>query len=427
MPIERLMIVDEEEKNLLFFQVLLSELGLTKVYAVANANEALIEAGDREIQMMIVAWEMSTMPGTLLIQKLRALRGRRHVPYLIYSKRMGPDDVNLAKELGLENVLPMPFDRATAKQVVTDIMAKEAKPAPEETRLRKIEAALDEGRAEEALKLIDDRLRRPGPFFLRGQYAMAQAWMLLNQLTKAEPIVRGILEKKPDHFEALNLLAQIYSRTARHADALGILEGLTRSGAKNITTMLNLGSAYVSADRIDDAKKQFSEVEKLDATNKDVKDEKGKLAFKQGDLSLAAQLLKETENGDQMARHFNNVAVGLVQQQNYDKAIETYEYAIKLLQSRAKVHLLQYNLGLALHKKGALQKAFTELVKSFKSDPSFEKAYLALAKVGKKMQDSGIAYDKTLVKEVNVARRLQKAAEDEAKAKAENETARDAS
>lgn len=428
MPIERLMIVDEDESNLLFFQVLLSELGLTKVYAVSSAHQALEEAKDRDIQMMVVAWEMKTMPGTVLIQKLRSMRGRRGIPYLIYSKRMAESDVKLASELGLQNLMSMPFDRAKAKAVLQDIMAKEDKPPYEETRLRKVEAALDESQPEEALKLIDDRLRRPGPYFIRGQLATAQAWMQMNQLSKAEPVVRKILEKEADHFEALNLLAQICSRTARHTEALGILEALTRSSSKNITTMLSLGSAYVSADRPEDAQKVFAQVEAIDKDNRDLKDERGKLAFKQGDLSLAAQLIKETDNGNQMARHFNNVAVGLVQQQQYDRAIETYEYAIKLLQERTKVHLLCYNLGLALNKKGDLARSFLELVKSYKSNPAYEKAYVALARLSKTMVEKGVAYDKALVKEVNAARRVQQAADAAAKAKEEAEAQlRDAS
>lgn len=427
MPIERLLIVDEDEANLLFFQVLLAELGLTKVYAVSNATRALTEAKDRDVQMAVVAWEMKTMPGTVLVQKLRARRGRRHVPYLIYSKRMTEGDVKLAGELGLGNILAMPFDRAKAKAVLAELMAKEAKLPYEETRLRKVEAALEDGKPEDALKLIDERVRRPGPFFARGQVATARAWMQLNQLSKAEPVVRKILEADKDHFEAQNLLAQICSRTARHAEALAILEALTRSSSKNLTSLLNLGSAYVSADRPDEAKKAFAQVEALDKDNRDLMDERGKLAFREGDLSLAAQLLKETENGDQMARHFNNVAVGLVQQQQFDRAIETYEYAIKLLQQRARVHLLRYNLGLALSKKGQLQRSFIELVLSYKSDPTFEKAYVALARVGKAMQEKGLAYDKLLVKEVNQARRLQQAAAEEARKKAAAEAPRGAS
>jgi tetratricopeptide (TPR) repeat protein len=429
MPIERMMIVDEDEANLLFFQVLMGELGLTQVYAVNNANQAIEEVKERDVQMIVVAWEMKTMPGTVLIQKLRSMRARRGIPYLIYSKRMSESDVKLAGELGLSNMLSMPFDRAKAKAVLSEMMAKEAKLPPEETKLRKAEGFLDEGRAEDALKLIDDRLKKPGPFFLRGQLVVVQAWMQLNQWSKAEPILRKILDEDKNHFEAQNLLAQILSRTGRHADALAILEALSKNSAKNMSLLLNLGSAYVSADRNDDAKKAFAQVEAMDKDNRDLKDERGKLAFKEGDLSLAAQLLRETDNGDQMARHFNNVAVGLVQAQQFDKAIETYEYAIKLLQARAKVHLLRYNLGLALSKKGDFARSFLELVTSYKSEPTFEKAYAALARVGKAMQEKGIAYDKQLVKEVNAVRKAQKATEAAAQAKgpADPTAARDAS
>ncbi|MCX6110005.1 MAG: hypothetical protein NTZ90_10435, partial [Proteobacteria bacterium] len=146
----------------------------------------------------------------------------------------------------------------------------------------------------------------------------------------------------------------------------------------------------------------------IDPVFSPLKDEQGKLAFKEGDLSLAAQLLAETQNGDGLARHFNNMAIGLTHRQSFEQAIATYENAIKLLNNKAKTHALRYNLGLALAKKGELLRAFTELVASYKGDPSFDKAYAALARVSKQMTEQGIAFDKNLVREVNQLRAQQK-------------------
>ena len=419
MPITRVMIVDDDEANTLFFQVVLKDLGEFQVITSPSGEEAIKAARDTDAQLVIVAWELKAMPGTVLVQKLKAARGRKYVPYLIYSKRMSEEDARLAREIGLPDVMTMPFDRTKATETLRTIIARESKVAPEEAKLRKIEGYLDEGKGEVALKLMDGRLQRPGPYFVRGQLALANCWMQLNQLTKAEPVVRKILEKDPDNFDAKNLLAQICSRTSRHDEGLQILETLAKDSSKNITTLLSLGSAYAEADRLDDAKKMLGKAEALGGDSGRLKDEKGKVAFKEGDFSLAAQLLRETENGEQLARHFNNVAVGLVHQQNLDKAIETYNYAVKFLQERAKVHLLRYNLGLALSKKGELAQSFVELVKSYKSEPRFEKAYAALARVAKRMHETGVAYDKTLAKEVNGIRRRLKEAEAAAAAKKE--------
>src|SRR5262249_2572326 len=152
-------------------------------------------------------------------------------------------------------------------------------------------------------------------------------------------------------------------------------------------------SVYVDAERHDDAKKTFASVSTIDPDSPPLKDEQAKLAFKEGDLPLAAKLLAETQNGDAIARHFNNLAIALTHQQKFEKAIETYENAIKLLSDKAKLHALHYNLGLALAKKGDLARSFTQLAESYKGDPSFEKAYAALARVSKQMAEKGLAYD----------------------------------
>jgi tetratricopeptide (TPR) repeat protein len=190
---------------------------------------------------------------------------------------------------------------------------------------------------------------------------------------------------------------------------------------KNITTLLSLGGAYVDADRHQEAQSVFQTVSALDPDSQDLKDARGKLAFKEGDVPLAAQLLAETQNGDAIARYFNNLAIALAHGGKFDKAIETYENAIKLLVTKARLSSLHYNLGLACAKKGDLARAFRELATSYKGDPTFEKAYVALARVSKQMKEAGQTYDAALAREVTALRRSAKDATGDGDAAAKGE------
>jgi two-component system chemotaxis response regulator CheY len=406
MPIERIMIVDEVEANMLFFNVVLTALGYKNVVTAANGEIALREAKKQNIQLVISAWEMSIMPGTTMIQRMKSDR-RKYVPYLLYSKRMTEQDIALTRDLGLGDILTMPLDRAKATTAIEALIERENTLPKEEVLLRKIEVYLAEGKPNDALQLVDAKLKLP-PYSMRCNCLLGQIWTITGQLAKAEECLKAALAEDPNHFESASALANVYSRTGRHELAIGQLQSMSQKSPKNISVMVNLGSAYVEADRPEDAKKTFAAVGSIDPDFAPLKDEQGKLAFKEGDLSLAAQLLAETQNGDGLARHFNNMAIALTHRQSFEQAIATYENAIKLLNNKAKTHALRYNLGLALAKKGELLRAFTELVASYKGDPSFDKAYAALARVSKQMTEQGIAFDKNLVREVNQLRAQQK-------------------
>jgi tetratricopeptide (TPR) repeat protein len=405
MAIERCLIVDENEANILFFQVLLKDLGYgDQVFTATSGLQALELVEEEKIQFIITAWEMAVMPGTIFIQKVKATRRRRYMPFLIFSKRMSDADIRLTQDLGIGNVLSMPFDKTVAKQLLKDTIDKENSIPASEQRVRKMEAYLQEGRPNEALKLLDVTLNKKGPGYKRAQTVLAEMWMQIIRYDKCETCLKEALEEDGKYSPALHLLAKLYMKTQRHDEAIDLLEKMAQDSAKNIQTLINLGSAYVDTDQHEKAKATLGQAMILDEDCQGAKDQLGKLAFKEGDVSLAAQFLAQTENGDELARSFNNMAVALVTKGNYPKAIETYNGAMKVLSSKAKLHLLQFNLGLAYRKQGDVNNGFRALAHSYMADPQFEKAYASLAKLAKEMQEKGMELDKELLAAVKKTR-----------------------
>ncbi len=405
--IDRFIIVDETEANILFFQVLLEELGKSLIYTATNGPEGEQVVKRENIQFVVCAWEMDIMSGTVFVQKVKKAK-RKNIPCLIFTKRMSEQEVKLTKELGIKNILGMPFDREEAKNLIRQMIEQEENISPLEKKVRKIESLIQENKPAEALKLIDASVTKKSPFRPRVKTNVGHIWLLIKQYKKSEVALEEALKEDPDYAPAKHLLARLYSETDRKNEAIKVLEDMAENSPNNITTLLNLGSAYVTAERHQDARDTFNKVEKIDSDNAELKDERGKLAFKEGDFDLAAKFLAETENGDELARHFNNMAIAYTQVGDYQKAVETYRNAIKLLSDRAKIHLLHYNLGLGLRKNGNLTEAFEELCKSYLSDPSFEKAYASLARVAKEMKAKKLDIDGNFVKKVKEARQAYK-------------------
>lgn len=408
MAIERFLIVDDNTGNTLFFEMMLKELGYSNIFIAPTGDDALIQADKHHIQFFIVAWELQGMPGTIFVQKARSKRKRRFVPCLIYSKRMSVEDVSLTKELGFKDILAMPFDRKVAKDLITSILEFENNLHPREVQLRKIEMYNLEGHPMEALKMFTDELFSPGPYQTRALLSGAEVMMALSKYDKAEKHVADALRNSPDNNRAMQLQAKLFSRKGMHEQAIGILEKMVTVSPKNLSNKINLGSAYIEADRHDDAKRVFNEVLKADGSNQECKDQMATLAFKEGDLNLAQQLIAETENGNELARAFNNLGISQVSKGLFDQGITTYTNAMKMLADKARLYLLHYNQGLAFRKKGDLERSFQAFSAAYLADPTYEKAYVAIAKVAQELKEKGLKPNPSLVKEVKTARQALK-------------------
>lgn len=400
MSIDRFIVVDDNEANILFFQVLLQELSKTNVLTAQDAQTALGIVQDNRIQFVITAWEMTPMPGTVFIQKVLNERNNKFLPCLIYSKRMTDDDAQLTKDLGISNVLGMPFDRARAKEMIQQMLEAEENLSSLEKKIRKMEHFIDEGKPTEALKLVGPSITKKGPHRPRVKTALGAIWIQINKLDKAELVLNEALKEAPDHFPALQLLAKVYSLKGEHDKAIEILHKMAESSPKNLKALLSLGDAYVDADREEDAKNVYTKVKEIDNSNDGANDGLGKIAYKEGDIKLATELLQQTKNGDEMARFFNNLGISMVMKGDLDKGIETYKNALNILSDKTKLHLMKYNLGLAYRKKNDYENCYKELSEAYLLEPGFRKAFVGFARLVKEMKEKEMEYDLEVIKSV---------------------------
>ena len=151
--IEKVIVIDESDANVLFWEMLLPDLKL-QIFKARTGAEALEIIEKEQIQMVVVAWELSSMSGAILLQKVRSTRKRRRMPFIIYSKRMTDEDVQITREMGVDNVLSMPFDKAKVRAVIARLVNDENNLDAREAKLRRMEDYLGEGKPTEVLKVI---------------------------------------------------------------------------------------------------------------------------------------------------------------------------------------------------------------------------------------------------------------------------------
>jgi tetratricopeptide (TPR) repeat protein len=394
---KRFMIVDEDSNFAVFWEVAIHEAFPNSETKICRTGyEALDEAKGGKYDFFISAWEMEAMSGLIFMQKLRQIFKYRRAPFLIFSKELTDSQLGLAREFGIDNYLLKPFDKERVKEKVTSMMLAEANLDNTQRTLRKVEDWIAENKINEALKVIGDLLK-PGPNAARAYCLYGDLWSRTEHHDKAE---KGYLESikfDPNYNQAHQGLAKLLIKLRRFEEATKQLESLNTKCPGSLDRMINLGNAYLGAGDDKKAEAVFKNAAAQDSENGDAKQGLGKVEFNRGNMAAAARFFKESGKGDELATYFNSLGIAMVNQGKFDDAIKLYQNAIGVLPEKNKVHLLEFNIGLAYRKNEQLGLATNAFARAVLSNAEYEKAYQGMALCMREAQTRNQPYEKELV------------------------------
>ncbi len=406
MKIKRFLIADPDEASRQSLKAILGELQLQDVTLVANGQEALDALDPKNIQFLIMRWELTPMTGVALAQRIRSMAAWRYLPILIITSKVKLEDLRLTKEIGIGNVLPFPIDRSLVASTLKEMIAKEEQFDATYHKLRQATGFMLDGSYGDALNLAKEAALDV-KYQAQSQTIVGEVHLKKEEYDDSERVLNTVLKASSSHVPAKQLLAKVYSRTKRHAEAIKLLQQMAEYSPLNLSTLCNLGHAYIANDELDKAKETFQKAADQDPDSPAANVGLGTVAFAQGDYALAKEFLGESESNDEIVRSLNNIAIGKVMSDRFDEAISSYQAALQIVGADNKVaHILHYNLGLALKKKGDLGKALESLGASYLLESAFDKAFAAFAKVLRELRDTKTTYDETLVTRVAEARQV---------------------
>jgi tetratricopeptide (TPR) repeat protein len=244
-----------------------------------------------------------------------------------------------------------------------------SQPTAEET-VRRATAAFNAGSRDEARKVCEQGLSRaPGDPML--SHLLAAVLFSQGEIEAARGHVETSLAKRPGN-AAAQLLAARIARAARDFDAA--LAHLDRAIA-----MAPQREAFVEKARTLDqasldhaslrpaARDAWQAILKVAPQNMEAAARLGRLAWEDGDHTLAASLLERAAAGDAPASAWFDL--GLVRQDlhDYDKAAAAYRTALEKKPDHAEAAL---NLGTVLQEKGDLDGAMRAYAAAYRLRPT---------------------------------------------------------
>ena len=103
---------------------LLKEFGFTDLTRALDGAEALEQAHDRSIRLVIADWHMKPMSGFELLKKMRATKPFQSVPFIMISGDAKADNILAAKEAGVNGFLIKPFTPTAFRAKLVSVIGK---------------------------------------------------------------------------------------------------------------------------------------------------------------------------------------------------------------------------------------------------------------------------------------------------------------
>lgn len=121
MPI---LIVDDYATMLRIVRTLLNQIGFNNIVDAKNGQEALEKANAQQFKLIISDWNMEPMSGIELLKALRASPNYKTVPFIMVTAETKAENVLAARDAGASNYIVKPFNAATLKQKMMQVIGK---------------------------------------------------------------------------------------------------------------------------------------------------------------------------------------------------------------------------------------------------------------------------------------------------------------
>ena len=120
----RLLVVDDSSTMRRIIRNNLKAVGYEDVVEAENGESALARLTTDKVEVIITDWNMPVMNGIELVTKLRSLPEFQATPVLMVTTVAEKENILQAMQAGVSNYVVKPFDAATLKKKIEQILGK---------------------------------------------------------------------------------------------------------------------------------------------------------------------------------------------------------------------------------------------------------------------------------------------------------------
>ncbi|MEE4354953.1 MAG: tetratricopeptide repeat protein, partial [Desulfococcaceae bacterium] len=216
----------------------------------------------------------------------------------------------------------------------------------------------------QTVSLLEKRLHRAISFHQSGK------------LTDAEKIYKTILNKYPEHPDALHLMGLISYQKGKHDDALDLIRAAIHAFPENPVFHTNLGVVLQSTGKAEEALSAYGKALEIRPDYAEAHFQMGNIRLYQKKYEEALSFFqKALEIKPDYADAYNNMGNTWKDMGRKDKAAQCYQKVLELKPHAPEAH---NNMGNILKDQGELDKAVSCYREALKIDPDYPQAYYNL-------------------------------------------------
>jgi tetratricopeptide (TPR) repeat protein len=408
-PFRKILLVGEDEHLTKWFRLAIQESKLP--WRVRTIEPLRMGSPDSDLlshDLVVIQWvprEPQTLSEVLrrthpvtrspegLLHDLEAFGGERfRNKTVVLSSSLRREDTVLLAEHDIRHIVSLPNKHTKwqeagegvmrrLQRILRDIAELETNPEEKESAkfldlLKSWDRLSDEVRMEATdvlLSVLGDSARYAEMMARKslkeGDKAAAERWLL------------RAINKNPNYLQAMRLLAQVYMQNKRFSDAMALFQKLHINSPRNLGRMSDMGECLIALGEYERAERVFEDALKIDEFHIDARDGLGKVKCVLGQYEEARALLASSSNQKDLAVFLNILGVQLVDQKQFEKAINHYKKAQFVLPSNEQSHLVFFNIALAYLKWGKVVQALSYAKLAITRDPRYDKAGKLIAHI----------------------------------------------
>ena len=117
-----ILVVDDYGTMVRIIRNLLKQIGYENVDEAGNGEAALEKIRAKKYGLVISDWNMEPMTGFELLQKVRADAANAKTPFIMVTAESKTDNVVAARKAGVNNYIVKPFNAATLKAKIDQVL-----------------------------------------------------------------------------------------------------------------------------------------------------------------------------------------------------------------------------------------------------------------------------------------------------------------
>lgn len=355
--------IDSDSSVLKALEEILKKLGVEAVHGFQDGEAAWawLDANP-EPDLVLMEWRIPKLSGPLLVQRLRS-KGFHSVPIVILSSLLKVDDMPLAREMTLANIVSKPLNKDLLIPALIVSLQQDRLPTENAALERKITTLLAQKKVADATPLRDQYLADPAIPYANKRLVDAKFSFATGNYAAARDAGIEALKHAGDSITVLNLLGKSFMLLRQYEAALKCLKKAQLLSPHNIERLCSIAETETELGKHTAAEDCLEDAKTLDPGSTTVQEAAVKIAITKGDTATARKLMGELESLSALIGYMNNKAVAHARCGFAQDAIELYRKTVSSVpEDRDDIKaIVLYNMALAFVRAGELDAAVLEL------------------------------------------------------------------